>query len=68
VRCERQADDAGATVSMARTTVDAILLRKTDFTKAIADGLIRIEGDAQQFSTLLGTLDTFDHLFNIVEP
>ncbi|SCU88412.1 Alkyl/aryl-sulfatase BDS1 [Cupriavidus necator] len=68
VRNGRRPDAAFATVSMERATLDAILLRKTDFTKALAEGRIRVDGDPQQFSALLGTLDTFDHQFNVIEP
>ncbi len=68
VRRGKRADDPRAIVSMERATLDAILLRKTDFAKAIADGRIRVEGDPHQFAALLSTLDTFDHQFNVVEP
>ncbi|MDQ0141814.1 alkyl/aryl-sulfatase [Cupriavidus necator] len=68
VRNGRRPDAALATVSMERATLDAILLRKTDFHKALAEGRIRVDGDPQQFSALLGTLETFDHQFNVIEP
>ncbi len=68
VRNGRRPEAALATVSMERATLDAILLRKSDFSKALAEGRIRVDGDLQQFSALLGTLETFDPQFNVIEP
>lgn len=59
---------ADATITLTKATLDAISLRQDSFDQAIADGRIAVEGDRGKLITLLGLLDTFEPLFNIVEP
>ena len=64
----KQSDKADATLTLARATLDAVTLRKTSFSEAVQSGLIGIEGDAGKLVELLGMLDTFNPMFEIVEP
>jgi alkyl sulfatase BDS1-like metallo-beta-lactamase superfamily hydrolase len=64
----KQSDKADATLTLARATLDAVTLRKTTFPEAVQAGLIRIEGDAGKLVELLGMLDTFNPMFEVVEP
>ena len=64
----KQSDKADATITLARATLDAVTLRKTTFPEAVQAGLIRIEGDAGRLVELLGMLDTFNPMFEVVEP
>src|SRR5690606_27008366 len=41
---DRQAEQADASIRLARSTLDAILLQRTSFPEAIQSGAIRIEG------------------------
>ncbi|WIG59528.1 MAG: MBL fold metallo-hydrolase [Ktedonobacterales bacterium] len=59
---------AVATITLTKATLDAISLEQTTFDKAIADGRITIDGDKSRFTQLLGLLETFNLMFNIVEP
>jgi alkyl sulfatase BDS1-like metallo-beta-lactamase superfamily hydrolase len=64
----KQSDKADATITLARATLDAVTLRKTTFPEAVQAGLIKIEGDAGRLVELLGMLDTFNPMFEVVEP
>ncbi len=64
----RQAADADLTVSLARETLNAILLGKTTFENEVGAGRIAMTGDARVLGELLSMLDTFDFWFNIVTP
>jgi alkyl sulfatase BDS1-like metallo-beta-lactamase superfamily hydrolase len=64
----KQSDKADATLTLARSTLDAVTLRKTTFPEAVQAGLIKIEGDAGKLVELLGMLDTFNPMFEVVEP
>jgi alkyl sulfatase BDS1-like metallo-beta-lactamase superfamily hydrolase len=64
----KQSDKADATLTLARATLDAVTLRKTTFPEAVQSGLIKIEGDPGKLVELLGMLDTFNPMFEIVEP
>jgi alkyl sulfatase BDS1-like metallo-beta-lactamase superfamily hydrolase len=58
---------AMATVHMSRATL-ATIVGGAGFTAALQQGSIPIEGDAQALRQLLGTLDSFNPMFNILEP
>jgi len=55
-------------VAMTRDSLNRILCGETGFVDALRDGNILLEGDGGVFKALLGTLDTFDGEFNVVEP
>ena len=59
---------ANATVTLTKAVLDRIGLGETTFERAIASKEIGIDGDATALPSILGTLDTFDLMFNIVEP
>jgi alkyl sulfatase BDS1-like metallo-beta-lactamase superfamily hydrolase len=56
-----------ATVRMDRATLAAIV-GGAGFAAALQQGRIPIDGDAMALRQLLGTLDTFNPMFNILEP
>ena len=64
----RQADRADATVTLERALIDRLILRETTFPDAVADGLVRVEGDAAKMAELFGLLDDFTLMFEVVEP
>ena len=64
----KQAADAGATVTLARETLDALTLRQTTFADAIKAGRVTIAGDPRQLEELWSMFDTFKVMFEIVEP
>lgn len=67
-RADWQAPDADLTVTLARSTLDAITLGETQFDKEVAAGAVKLEGDGEKLADLLSMLDTFDPMFPIVTP
>jgi alkyl sulfatase BDS1-like metallo-beta-lactamase superfamily hydrolase len=65
---DMQADDADATLSLTRATLDEISLRKSTFEAAIQSGQIAISGKREKLLELLEMLDTFPIRFPLVEP
>jgi len=59
----RQAPRADATA-----TLDAVTLQQTTFPEAVKAGLIKIDGDPRKLGELLYMLDTFNLMFEVVEP
>lgn len=57
-----------ATLTLARSTLDDVLLQRTTLAEAIRSGLIRVEGQVERVTALLAMLDRFDRRFPIVEP
>ncbi len=64
----KQSDRADATLTLSRATLDAVALRRTTFPEAAQAGLVKVEGDVGKLTELLGMLDTFNPMFEIVEP
>jgi alkyl sulfatase BDS1-like metallo-beta-lactamase superfamily hydrolase len=64
----RQATGADATLTLARSTLDALALRQTTLPEAVKAGLAEVEGDAAKPAALLTMLDTFNVMFEVVEP
>jgi alkyl sulfatase BDS1-like metallo-beta-lactamase superfamily hydrolase len=60
--------NADASVTLDRTTLDAITLGQTTTKDAVASGEITIEGDKSKLGELFSYLDGFDFWFNIVTP
>ena len=48
--------------------LDAIVLKRTTFAEAAMAGQVGIAGDAGKLVELLGLLDDFDPMFEIVTP
>ena len=63
-----QDDNAQATVSMTRSTLDQILLQQTTFSEAVKAGLIQISGEPNAFFGLLQMLEVPSGDFPIVTP
>jgi alkyl sulfatase BDS1-like metallo-beta-lactamase superfamily hydrolase len=62
------ADNADATITMERETLNQILIGGTSLDAAIEAGSVRIAGDASKLRELLSYLDTFEFWFDIVSP
>jgi alkyl sulfatase BDS1-like metallo-beta-lactamase superfamily hydrolase len=63
-----QADDADATVTLTRGTLNDIILKQTTLADAISAGDVNINGDRGKLEDLVSYLDTFEFWFNIVTP
>ena len=64
----RQSARANATLTLARSTLDALALRQTTLPEAVTAGLLKVEGDAAKPDELFAMLDTFNVMFEVVEP
>jgi alkyl sulfatase BDS1-like metallo-beta-lactamase superfamily hydrolase len=64
----RQAARADATLTLARSTLDEIALRQTTLPEAVKAGLARVEGDAGKPEALFAMFDSFDVMFEVIEP
>ena len=65
---DTQADNADATLTLTRATLDEISLQKTTFPAALQSGRIAINGKREKLIELLQMLDTFPPGFPVVEP
>jgi alkyl sulfatase BDS1-like metallo-beta-lactamase superfamily hydrolase len=63
-----RSDEAAATATMDRGTLDEILLGGAKFADRAADGSVRIAGDPAAVSAYLAALDRFPYWFNVVTP
>jgi len=57
-----------ATVTLKRTDLDAVIAEKSTFEAAVAAGAIKIAGDPSNVTALFSLLDSFERMFEIVEP
>ena len=64
----RQSPTADASLTLTRATLNAITLQETTFPQAVQAGLVRVQGDARKLGELLAMVDTFNPMFNVVEP
>ncbi len=64
----RQSANADATLTLARSALDAVTLQQTTFPEAVRTGLIKVEGDSRKLTELLSMLDKFELMFEVVEP
>ncbi len=67
-RAGRHAEDADATLTLSRATFDAAMLRPTGFVEAAQAGLVEVAGDLGKLVELIGLLDRFEMMFEIVAP
>ena len=65
---ERQGERVDATVELARTTLNRLILRELTLSEAMADGRIIISGQPMKVAELFGLLDDFTMDFEVVEP
>jgi alkyl sulfatase BDS1-like metallo-beta-lactamase superfamily hydrolase len=63
-----QAGDADASFTLARGTLDEVIARQTSFPEAVAAGKIKFTGNAMRLAELMGLMDEFPRMFEIVEP
>jgi alkyl sulfatase BDS1-like metallo-beta-lactamase superfamily hydrolase len=64
---DAQADNADATLTLTRATLDEISLQKTTFPAALQAGPITLTGQREKVGELLRPFDTFTPGFPIVE-
>ena len=65
---DSQADEADATVTLTRATLDEISMRTATFESALQSGQISVTGKREKLVELLEMLDTFPLQFAVVEP
>jgi alkyl sulfatase BDS1-like metallo-beta-lactamase superfamily hydrolase len=65
---DTQAENADATLTLTRATLDEISLQKSTFASAIQSGQIAVAGKREKLVELLEMLDTFPIRFPVVEP
>jgi alkyl sulfatase BDS1-like metallo-beta-lactamase superfamily hydrolase len=65
---DRTADDADATVSLGRESLNKVIVGESDLLSETKSGEITVEPDQKPLETLIGFLDEFSLGFNIVEP
>jgi alkyl sulfatase BDS1-like metallo-beta-lactamase superfamily hydrolase len=64
----KQAANSDATLTLARATLDSILMRKTTFPEAVQQGLVKIDGQPMKLLELFGLFENFNPIFEIVTP
>jgi len=64
----RQAENADATITLSRETLDQIVLKETTLQDAIDSGAVEIAGSQAKLEEMLSHLDSFEFWFNIVTP
>ena len=65
---DRRSERADATVVLERGALDRLLLRELTLADAMQSGSVRVDGDVVQVEELLGMLDNFSLMFEVVEP
>jgi len=65
---ERRSDDAAATITMSRETINRIVADELTVNEAIESGEIEGDPDTQPLVEIFSLLDEFDLWFNVVEP
>lgn len=63
-----QADNADATITLTRDSLNGIALGETTLEKSVADGSVKVTGDNAKLGQLVSMLDNFEFWFNIVTP
>lgn len=63
-----QAETADAGFTLARATLDEVIAKQTSFPEAVAAGKIKIAGNPMRLAELMGLMDEFPRMFEIVEP
>ena len=62
------ASGADASFTLARSTLDELIAKQTSFPEAVAAGKIKFTGNAMSLAELMGLMDEFPRMFEIVEP
>ncbi|MET4311390.1 alkyl sulfatase dimerization domain-containing protein [Bradyrhizobium sp. RT4b] len=63
-----QAEGADASFTLARATLDEVIAKLTSFPEAVAAGKIKLAGNPIRLAELMGLMDEFPRMFEIVEP
>jgi alkyl sulfatase BDS1-like metallo-beta-lactamase superfamily hydrolase len=63
-----QSSAADASFTLARSTLDEVIAKQTSFPEAVAAGKIKFTGNAMRLAELMGLMDEFPRMFEIVEP
>src|SRR5262249_48221975 len=63
-----QAEDADASFTLARSTLDEVIAKQTSFPEAVAAGKVKFTGNPMRLAELMGLMDEFPRMFEIVEP
>jgi alkyl sulfatase BDS1-like metallo-beta-lactamase superfamily hydrolase len=61
-------DNADATITLSRETLNSIILQQTKLDDAVSSGAVKISGDQTKLRDVVSYLDTFEFWFNIVTP
>lgn len=64
----RQSENADATITLTKETLNNIVLKQTILKDAISSGDVKIDGNEAKLDEMLSYLDTFDFWWNIVTP
>jgi alkyl sulfatase BDS1-like metallo-beta-lactamase superfamily hydrolase len=59
---------ADATITLARSTWDAVTLKELAMGEALKTGRVKIEGNGSKLQELFGMLDEFSPAFEVIEP
>ncbi len=63
-----QTEKADVSFTLARGTLDEVIAKQTSFPEAVAAGKIKFTGNAMRLAELMGLMDEFPRMFEIVEP
>ena len=63
-----QSAAADASFTLERATLDEVIARQTSFPEAVAAAKIKVSGNAMRLAELMGLMDEFPRMFEIVEP
>ena len=63
-----QAAAADASFTLPRATLDEVIAKQTTFPEAVAGGKIKFTGNPMRLAELMGLMDEFPRMFEIVEP
>src|SRR5215469_11240612 len=63
-----QADSADASFTLARSTLDEVIAKRTGFPEAVSAGKVEVSGNPAKLAELMSLMDEFPRMFEIVEP
>ncbi len=63
-----QAEGADASFTLSRATLDEVIAKLTSFPEAVAAGKVKLSGNPMKLAELMGLMDEFPRMFEIVEP
>jgi alkyl sulfatase BDS1-like metallo-beta-lactamase superfamily hydrolase len=63
-----QAANADASFTLARSQLDQVIAKRTSFPEEVAAGKIKVSGNPMRLAELMGLMDEFPRMFEIVEP